>query len=51
MASSFDVTEVIVDVEVLMVSVSCVVRACLCAQTRAEVEAFSFFWDVTTELD
>jgi hypothetical protein len=31
-ASSLDVTEVIVDVEVLMVSVSCVVRACVCGR-------------------
>jgi len=31
-ASSFDVTEVIVDVEALMVSVLCVVRACVCGR-------------------
>ena len=47
----FDVSEVIVDGEVRVVSVSCVVRACVCAATRSEVEAFNFSSDVTTTGD
>ena len=47
----FDVSEVIVDGEVRVVSVSCVVRACVCAATRSEVEAFNFSSDVTTSGD
>jgi hypothetical protein len=41
---SFDVAEVIVGGEVRVVSVSCVVRACLsAAASRSRVEAFTFF--------
>ena len=44
-------SEVIVDGEVRVVLVSCVVRACVCAATRSEVEAFNFSSDVTTSGD
>ena len=39
----FDVTQPIVDVEVRVVSVSCVARECLCAE--------AFFSDVTMKID